>query len=99
MTEEEDNEDGTAPPLLIPAPEVVAAVSTGTGGVDVTFPSVKRVIGVQQPEPHWLQERPAIHGRYGISHLHDFYGFGRQGCLDFGGRMMASNRSSSGVAT
>jgi sarcosine reductase len=83
MTEEEDNEDGTAPPLLVPAPEVVAAVSTGTGGVDVTFPPVKRVIGVRQPESHWFQERPAIHGRYGISHLHDFYGFGRQGCLDF----------------
>jgi sarcosine reductase len=83
MTEEEDNEDGTAPPLLVPAPEVVAVVSTGTGGVDVTFPAVDRVIGARQPEPHWFLERPAIHGRYGVSHLHDYYGAGRQGCLDF----------------
>ena len=83
MTEEEDNEGGTAPPLLVPAPEVVAVVSTGTGGVDVTFPRVDRVIGARAPEPRWLEERPAIHGRYGVSHLHDYYGAGRQGCLDF----------------
>jgi glycine reductase complex component B subunit alpha and beta len=83
LTEEEDNEDGTAPPLLVSSPEVVATVSTGTGGVDVTFPAVERVIGVRQPEPRWYQERPPIHGRYGVSHLHDYYGFGRQGCLDF----------------
>jgi sarcosine reductase len=83
LTEEEDNEDGTAPPLLVSAPEVVAVVSTGTGGVDVTFPPVERVLGVRQPEPYWFQERPPIHGRYGVSHLHDFYGFGRQGGLDF----------------
>ena len=83
MTEEEDNEDGTAPPLLVPAPEVVAVVSTGTGGVDLTFPGVDRVIGVRQPAPHWYAERPPIHGRYGVSHLHDYYGAGRQGCLDF----------------
>jgi len=83
MTEEEDNEGGTAPPLLVPAPEVVAVVSTGTGGVDVTFPRVERVIGTREPEPHWYEERPAIHGRYGVSHLHDYYGAGRQGCVDF----------------
>jgi glycine reductase complex component B subunit alpha and beta len=83
MTEEEDNEDGTAPPLLVPAPEVVAVVSTGTGGVDATFPGVARVIGTQKPAPHWYAERSPIHGRYGVSHLHDYYGAGRQGCLDF----------------
>lgn len=83
MTEEEDNEGGTAPPLLVSAPEVVAVVSTGTGGVDVTFPRVDRVLGARAPGPDWYQERPAIHGRYGVSHLHDYYGAGRQGCLDF----------------
>jgi hypothetical protein len=83
MTEEEDNENGTAPPLLMSVPEVSAVISTGTGGVQTTFPSVKRVIGTRQPEAHWFQERPPIHGRYSVSHMHDFYGFGKQGCLDF----------------
>ena len=83
MTEEEDNENGTAPPLLVSGPEVVAAVSTGTGGVEVTFPEVQQVIGEREPEPHWFDERPPIHGRYGSSHTHDFYGFGKQGNLDF----------------
>ena len=38
LTQEEDNEDGTAPPLLISAPEVVSVVSTGTGGQEQQFP-------------------------------------------------------------
>ncbi|HJN87378.1 MAG: glycine/sarcosine/betaine reductase component B subunit [Dehalococcoidia bacterium] len=83
MTEEEDNENGSAPPLLVSNPELVAAVSNGTGGVEVTFPKVERVIGVRKPEPHWAEEMGPIHGRYGVSHLHDFYGFGKQGYLDF----------------
>ncbi len=75
--------DGERPLEMIPFREVVAVVSTGTGGVDVTFPRVDRVIGTREPKPHWYEERPAIHGRYGVSHLHDYYGAGRQGCLDF----------------
>ncbi len=83
MTEEEDNEGGPAPPLLVSAPEVASVVSTGTGGVVSAFPKVERVIGPREPSPRWFEERPAIHGRYGVSHLHDFYGFGSQGYLDF----------------
>ena len=45
LTQEEDNEDGTAPPLLISAPEVVSVVSTGTGGQEQQFPAVQRAIG------------------------------------------------------
>ena len=83
MTEEEDNENGNAPPLLMSVPEIVSAVSTGTGGVEGTFPKVERVLGLRQPDPEWYEEKPPIHGRYGATHLHDFYGFGKQGCLDF----------------
>ncbi len=83
MTEEEDNEGGTAPPLLMSVPEVVSAVSTGAGGVKTSFPAVDRVIGVREPERHHYGELPPIHGRYGVSHAHDFYGFGRAGYLDF----------------
>jgi hypothetical protein len=83
MTEEEDNENGSAPPLLMSAPEIVSAVSLGTGGVEVNFPAVQRVVGLRQPDQKWFQARPPIHGRYGVTHQHDFYGFGKQGCLDF----------------
>ena len=31
---------------------------------------------------------PAIHGRYGVSHLHDFYGFGGQGYLSSQGEFL-----------
>jgi glycine reductase len=83
MTEEEDNEDGSAPPLLTYTPEVAAVVSTGTGGVDVTFPPVDRVIGFLEPPQEWRAARQPIHGRYGVSHLYDFYGFGTQSCVDY----------------
>ena len=63
MTEEEDNENGNAPPLLMSVPEIVSAVSTGTGGVEVTFPEVERVVGLRQPDPKWYEEKPPIHGR------------------------------------
>lgn len=45
LTQEEDNENGTAPPLLISAPEVVSVVTTGTGGQEELFPAVEQVIG------------------------------------------------------
>ena len=83
MTEEEDNEGGTAPPLLMSVPEVATTVSTGTGGVVAPFPAVARVIGGRNTEAHWSEEKPPIHGRYGVSHVLDFYGFGKQGFLDF----------------
>ncbi|MDP3064576.1 MAG: glycine/sarcosine/betaine reductase component B subunit [Chloroflexota bacterium] len=83
MTQEEDNERGTAPPLLVAFPEIVAAVSTGTGGVDTTFSPVQKVIGLREPPVHWSSEKPAIHGRYGVDHMHDLYGYGKQGVLDF----------------
>src|SRR5262249_31155438 len=83
LTEEEDKEAGPVPPLLASDPAVMAAVSTGTGGVDVTFQAVEQIIGVRQPDPHWFEARPPIHGRYGFSHLRDLYGVGRRGCLDF----------------
>lgn len=83
MTEEEDNENGSAPPLLMSAPEIATAVSLGTGGVNVDFPAVERVVGLREPAPKWFQARAPIHGRYGVTHQHDFYGFGKQGYLDF----------------
>jgi glycine reductase len=83
MTEEEDNEEGNAPPLLVSVPEIQSVVSTGTGGVDVTFPVMDRVMGLREPWPELFQEQAPIHGRYGVSHLHDIYGIGQQGYLDF----------------
>ncbi len=83
LTEEEDPEDGAAPPLIITTPELRAMVSTGTGGWDGPFPAVDRVIGALEPEDAWFQAQPAVHGRYGTSHLQDFYGYGRQSYADF----------------
>lgn len=83
MTEEEDNENGNAPPLLMSVPEIETAVSLGTGGVEVDFPAVEHVVGLRNPDRKWFEARPPIHGRYGVTHAHDFYGFGKQGYLDF----------------
>jgi hypothetical protein len=41
------------------------------------------VVGLRQPDEKWFQARPSIHGWYGVTHRHDFYGFGKQGYLDF----------------
>jgi glycine reductase len=83
LTEEEDNEFGTAPPLLVSFPEVTSIVSSGTGGVEEPFPAVERVIGSRDPSDEWLQELPAIHGSYGSSYLADYYGFGYNSFEDF----------------
>lgn len=83
LTEEEDPEDGAAPPLITTTPELKAMVSTGTGGCDGPFPAVDRVIGAFEPEEAWFQEQPAVHGRYGVSHLQDFYGYGKQSYADY----------------
>ena len=83
VTEEEDNEDGNAPPFLYHAPEMAAVVSTGTGTVG-PFPSVDRVIGgVDGTDPGWYDPQPEIHGRYGAGHVRDHYGVGKQSCTDY----------------
>ncbi len=83
LTEEEDNEEGTAPPLLVSFPEVESVVSSGTGGVDEPFPAVERIIGSRDPAPEWFGEQEAIHGSYGSSYLTDYYGFGHNSFEDF----------------
>ncbi len=83
LTQEEDNEDGTAPPLLISAPEVVSVVSTGTGGQEQPFPTVQRAIGSFNDAAELIKERPGVHGQYAQSYYRDIYGFGKQGCIDY----------------
>ena len=84
LTEEEDNENGGAPPLLFAPPEFAAAVSTGTGDVAEGFSAVSRVIGQLGEVPeNWTRQLPPIHGRYGLAHLRDYFGFGKQSYADF----------------
>ncbi len=83
LTEEEDNEGGTAPPLLVSFPEVTSVVSSGTGGVEEPFSAVERVIGSRSPADEWLEELPSIHGSYGSSYLADYYGLGYNSFEDF----------------
>ena len=84
LTEEEDNENGAAPPLLFTPPEFEAAVSTGTGDAPDPFQAVSKVIGTIDDAPEeWFQEMPPIHGRYGVAYIKDYYGFGRQSYADF----------------
>ncbi len=83
-SEEEDPEDGNAPPFLLSPPELKAVVSTGTGAVPNPFPAVKRVIGaIPDPESWWYGELPPIPGRYGAFHAQDIYGYGKQSLADF----------------
>ena len=83
ITEEEDDENGTAPPLLVFTPEMEAIVSTGAGAVG-PFPAVERVLGVSDGDVGaWADDLPAIAGRYGAFHLQDFYGFGNQSRVDY----------------
>ncbi len=83
ITEEEDNEDGNAPPLLVTEPEVVSVVSTGDGSAPGPFPPVEKVIGAGQIGPEWYGEQEPPHGRYGTSHLNDVYGFSSLSCVDY----------------
>ena len=83
LTGEEDNEEGAAPPLLVSFPEVRSVVSTGTGGFEQSFPAVEEVVGAGHPEDHWFEEKPPVHGRYGVSYITDYYGFGYQSCEDY----------------
>jgi len=83
VTEEEDNEAGAAPPLLFAPPEFAAGISTGTGDV-VGFEPVQHVIGTIGKAPEaWFNAIPPIHGRYGIAHVQDYFGFGKQSYADF----------------
>ena len=84
LTEEEDNEGGTAPSLLFSPPELQSVVSTGTGDVPTPFPAVSKVVGTVDAAPEaWSKELAPIHGRYGIGHVGDWYGIGRQSYADF----------------
>lgn len=84
LTEEEDNENGTAPPLIVSALEVVAFVSMGTAAVPTSFPPVKRVVGtLNGADSTWYGELPPIPGRYGAFHIKDYYGMSKVGCVDF----------------
>ncbi|MFN8523479.1 MAG: glycine/sarcosine/betaine reductase component B subunit [Chloroflexota bacterium] len=83
VTEEEDDEGGTATPLLINDRDIVSAVSTGTGAVLGPFRPVERVLGAREPDPYWAGELQPIAGRYGAFHLQDYFGFGRQSCASY----------------
>ena len=83
LTEEEDNEGGTAPPLLVSFPEIKSVVSAGTGGVEEPFPAVERVIGARDTDEAWFEERAPIHGSYSNSYFTDYFGFGRDSYEDF----------------
>jgi sarcosine reductase len=79
LTEEEDSESGTAPPLLVSVPELKAAVSAGTGATLHPFDGVQRSIGgFDTTQESNMGEIPAIHGRYGTSHFNDIFGYDTQ---------------------
>ncbi len=83
ITEEEDDENGSAPPLLVFTPEMEALVSTGAGAAG-PFPPVDRVLGARNGDAEsWSEELPSIVGRYGAFHLQDYYGYGRQSRVDY----------------
>jgi glycine reductase len=78
ITEEEDDEAGAAPALLVNTPEMEAIVSTGAGAAG-PFPPVDRVLGAREGElERWSAKLPDIAGRYGAFHRQDYYGFGKQ---------------------
>ena len=83
LTGEEDNEEGAAPPLLVSFAEIRSVVSTGTGGFEQSFPAVEEVVGASHPEDHWFEEKPPVHGRYGVSYITDYYGSGYHSCEDY----------------
>ena len=82
VTEEEDDENGMASPILIPVPELVSVVSNGTGSASGLFGPVQKVIG-GFGDDSWYGEQPPVHGRYGVSHTSDVLGFTRQSCVDY----------------
>ena len=83
LTEEEDNENGAAPPLLVSVPEMASVVSAGTGELDHAFPPVERVLGAMTPDTFWYDEQPPVHGRYGVAYVPDYYGLGYRSLEDY----------------
>lgn len=84
LVEEEDNEKGNAPPMLLTTPELKATVSNGTGDVPTPFPPVEKIIGTWgEPEPFWYGELAPIHGRYGTRHFSDIYGYDHASYANF----------------
>ena len=83
ISEEEDPEDGGAPPFLNWVDELETVTSTGTGRCDGPFPKVENVIGAREPDSDWFEEQPPVPGRYGAGYLGDNYGFGKQSYADF----------------
>jgi sarcosine reductase len=84
LSEEEDPEGGTAPPFILSPPEMISAVSTGTGAVPGNFPTVEKVVGtVGKAAKHWYGEQPPIAGRYGAYHAQDIWGYGKQSLADY----------------
>ena len=83
LTEEEDNENGAAPPLLVSVPELASVASAGTGELDHAFPPVERVLGAMSPDTFWYDEQPPVHGRYGVSYVPDYYGLGYRSLEDY----------------
>ena len=83
LTEEEDNEDGAALPLLVSAPEMVSVVSAGSGELGETFPAVDGLIGARDPDRSWYDEQPPVHGRYGVTYVPDYYGSGYRSLEDY----------------
>lgn len=83
LTEEEDNENGSAPPLLVSVPELASVVSAGTGELDHAFPPVERVLGAMAPDTFWYDEQPPVHGRYGVAYVPDYYGLGYRSLEDY----------------
>ena len=64
--------------------EFAAAVFTSTGDVPEGFNAISRVIGqLDEAHENWLRQLPSIHGRYGIVHVRDYFGFGKQSYADF----------------
>ena len=83
VSEEEDNENGNVPPFLSHPAVMEGVVSTGTGAAG-PFPPVERVLGSFKGAPQdWYGEQDAVPGRYGVEHVLDHYGFGKQHCVDY----------------
>ena len=55
----------------------------GTGSSFGPYPPVDRVIGTGDDLENYLGELDPPHGRYGVSHLNDVYGFSKLTCIEY----------------